>query len=78
MNIDGSVALVTGADRGLGRAYARELVRRGAANAACAANDRAARLPVRAAADQYQIDTRSHTKMRVSPGPIEFPAPRSP
>ena len=31
MKIGGSVALVTGADRGLGRAYARELVRRGAA-----------------------------------------------
>src|ERR1700740_954885 len=31
MKIDGSVALVTGANRGLGRAYARELVRRGAA-----------------------------------------------
>ena len=31
MRIDGSVALVTGANRGLGRAYARELVSRGAA-----------------------------------------------
>ena len=31
MKIDGSVALVTGANRGLGRAYARELVSRGAA-----------------------------------------------
>ncbi len=31
MKIDGSVALVTGAGRGLGRVYARELVRRGAA-----------------------------------------------
>jgi NAD(P)-dependent dehydrogenase (short-subunit alcohol dehydrogenase family) len=31
MRIDGTVALVTGANRGLGRAYARELVRRGAA-----------------------------------------------
>jgi NAD(P)-dependent dehydrogenase (short-subunit alcohol dehydrogenase family) len=31
MQIGGSVALVTGANRGLGRAYARELVRRGAA-----------------------------------------------
>ncbi len=31
MKIDGSVALVTGADRGLGRVYARELVRRSAA-----------------------------------------------
>ena len=31
MKIDGSVALVTGADRGLGRVFARELVRRGAA-----------------------------------------------
>ncbi len=31
MKIQGSVALVTGADRGLGRAYARELVSRGAA-----------------------------------------------
>ena len=25
-----------------------------------------------------QADTRSHTKMRVSPGAITFPAPRSP
>ena len=31
MRIGGSVALVTGANRGLGRAYARELVSRGAA-----------------------------------------------
>ena len=31
MKISGSVALVTGANRGLGRAFARELVRRGAA-----------------------------------------------
>src|SRR5258708_1135531 len=31
MKIAGSVALVTGANRGLGRAYARELVSRGAA-----------------------------------------------
>jgi NAD(P)-dependent dehydrogenase (short-subunit alcohol dehydrogenase family) len=31
MKINGSVALVTGANRGLGRAFARELVRRGAA-----------------------------------------------
>ncbi len=31
MQIDGSVALVTGASRGLGRVYARELVSRGAA-----------------------------------------------
>jgi NAD(P)-dependent dehydrogenase (short-subunit alcohol dehydrogenase family) len=31
LKIDGSVALVTGANRGLGRAYARELVSRGAA-----------------------------------------------
>jgi NAD(P)-dependent dehydrogenase (short-subunit alcohol dehydrogenase family) len=31
MKIAGSVALVTGANRGLGQAYARELVRRGAA-----------------------------------------------
>jgi NAD(P)-dependent dehydrogenase (short-subunit alcohol dehydrogenase family) len=30
MKIDGAVALVTGANRGLGRAYARELVSRGA------------------------------------------------
>ena len=33
MKIDGSVALVTGANRGLGRAFARELVSRGAAKA---------------------------------------------
>jgi NAD(P)-dependent dehydrogenase (short-subunit alcohol dehydrogenase family) len=31
MRIDGSVALVTGANRGLGRAFARELAARGAA-----------------------------------------------
>jgi NAD(P)-dependent dehydrogenase (short-subunit alcohol dehydrogenase family) len=31
MKIDGSVALVTGANRGLGQVFARELVRRGAA-----------------------------------------------
>ena len=39
MKIDGSVALVTGANRGLGRAYARELVRRGAAKVYGAARD---------------------------------------
>ena len=39
MKIDGSVALVTGANRGLGRAYARELVSRGAARVYGAARD---------------------------------------
>ena len=39
MKIDGSVALVTGASRGLGRVYARELVRRGAAKVYGAARD---------------------------------------
>jgi NAD(P)-dependent dehydrogenase (short-subunit alcohol dehydrogenase family) len=39
MKIDGSVALVTGANRGLGRAYAREMVRRGAAKVFGAARD---------------------------------------
>ena len=42
MKIGGSVALVTGANRGLGRAYARELVRRGAARVYGAARDPAA------------------------------------
>ena len=42
MKIDGSVALVTGANRGLGRAYARELVGRGAARVYGAARDPAA------------------------------------
>ena len=37
MKIDGSVALVTGANRGLGRVYARELVSRGADGASKAA-----------------------------------------
>ncbi len=31
MKVSGSIALVTGAGRGLGRAYARELLNRGAA-----------------------------------------------
>ena len=39
MQIDGSVALVTGANRGLGKAYARELVSRGAAKVYGAARD---------------------------------------
>ena len=39
MKIDGSVALITGANRGLGRVYARELVRRGAAKVYGAARD---------------------------------------
>ena len=39
MKISGSVALVTGANRGLGLAYARELVRRGAAKVYGAARD---------------------------------------
>src|SRR5215472_9182941 len=42
MKIDGSVALVTGANRGLGKAYARELVSRGAAKVYAAARDPAA------------------------------------
>jgi NAD(P)-dependent dehydrogenase (short-subunit alcohol dehydrogenase family) len=39
MKIDGSVALVTGANRGLGQVYARELVKRGAAKVYGAARD---------------------------------------
>jgi NAD(P)-dependent dehydrogenase (short-subunit alcohol dehydrogenase family) len=39
MKIGGSVALVTGANRGLGRAFARELVSRGAARVYGAARD---------------------------------------
>jgi NAD(P)-dependent dehydrogenase (short-subunit alcohol dehydrogenase family) len=42
MKIDGSVALVTGANRGLGRVYARELVSRGAAKVYGAARHPAA------------------------------------
>ena len=42
MKIHGSVALVTGANRGLGRVYARELVKRGAAKVYGAARDPAA------------------------------------
>jgi NAD(P)-dependent dehydrogenase (short-subunit alcohol dehydrogenase family) len=42
MKIEGSVALVTGANRGLGQVYARELVRRGAAKVYGAARDPAA------------------------------------
>ena len=42
MKIGGSVALVTGANRGLGRAFARELVGRGAARVYGAARDPAA------------------------------------
>ena len=42
MKINGSVALVTGANRGLGRVYARELVARGAAKVYGAARDPAA------------------------------------
>src|SRR5260370_11996056 len=42
MKIDGSWALVTGAGRGLGRAFARELVSRGAARVYGAARDPAA------------------------------------
>ena len=42
MKIHGSVALVTGANRGLGRVYARELVKRGAAKVYGAARDQAA------------------------------------
>ena len=42
MKIAGSVALVTGANRGLGQAYARELVSRGAAKVYGAARDPAA------------------------------------
>jgi NAD(P)-dependent dehydrogenase (short-subunit alcohol dehydrogenase family) len=41
VKIKGSVALVTGADRGLGRAFARELVSRDAAKVYRAARHRA-------------------------------------
>ncbi len=42
MRIDGSVALVTGANRGLGLVYARQLVSRGAVKAYGAARNPAA------------------------------------
>jgi NAD(P)-dependent dehydrogenase (short-subunit alcohol dehydrogenase family) len=42
MQIDGSVALVTGASRGLGQAFARELLSRGAAKVYGTARDAAA------------------------------------
>ena len=42
MKIAGSVALVTGTDRGLGRVFARELVGRGAARVYGAARNPAA------------------------------------
>jgi NAD(P)-dependent dehydrogenase (short-subunit alcohol dehydrogenase family) len=42
MKIDGAVALVTGADRGLGEVYARVLVHRGAAKVYGAARNPAA------------------------------------
>ena len=42
MKIDGTSALVTGADRGLGRVFARELVSRGAVTVYGAARDPAA------------------------------------
>src|ERR1700722_12836116 len=42
MKINGSVALVTGANRGLGRAFAKDLVSRGAAKVYGAARDPAA------------------------------------
>jgi len=42
MRISGSVALVTGANRGLGQVYARELIRRGAAKVYGAARNPAA------------------------------------
>jgi NAD(P)-dependent dehydrogenase (short-subunit alcohol dehydrogenase family) len=42
MKIDGAVALVTGANRGLGQVYARELVARGAAKVYGAARNPAA------------------------------------
>src|SRR5262249_29117406 len=45
MKIEGSIALVTGANRGLGRRFAEELVRRGARVYACARNPQAVDLP---------------------------------
>jgi NAD(P)-dependent dehydrogenase (short-subunit alcohol dehydrogenase family) len=45
VQIDGSVALVTGAGRGLGRVYARELVSQGAARVYGTARDPAVTEP---------------------------------
>ena len=42
MKVEGAVALVTGANRGLGRVFARELINRGAAKVYAAARDPAA------------------------------------
>jgi NAD(P)-dependent dehydrogenase (short-subunit alcohol dehydrogenase family) len=42
MKVDGSVALVTGANRGLGQVFARELVGHGAAKVYGAARDASA------------------------------------
>ena len=41
MDINGSIALVTGANRGIGRAFVEELLKRGAAKIYVAARDTA-------------------------------------
>ena len=53
MNIAGSVALVTGANRGIGEAYARALVARGAAKVYLAARDTASLAGLLGESDAY-------------------------
>ena len=64
MRISGSVALVTGANRGLGQVCAREMIRRGAAKVYGAARNPAARQALDAVeAGQVEVlaDERSRT-----------------
>ena len=61
MKIDGSVALVTGANRGLGQVYARELVGRGAGKV-CGA----ARIPLPSRARRHAHCARQHRPGRVA------------
>ena len=74
MNISGSVALVTGANRGLGLAFSRELVRRGAAKVYGAARDpgkitEPGVLPVALdITDGDQVERTASTRPTVPPG----------
>lgn len=62
MNIEGSVALVTGANRGIGLAFVDELLARGAAKVYAAARDRST-VPNRDRVVAVELDVTDHARV---------------